>query len=228
MSSTIGATSTGGGSPGAVVGTPRGSAPGRRPVTAPERETPRGRRRPGRRTRNSTATMASPRATNSASRRAESGRRLARSSTPFGSRRAGHGEGDRLGEQAGLGGQRLAADGVDAEAKVRAAKRLQPRRQAGPRRVHQLDAPLGRRVARGQRDAHVVERHGQTDHLVHRGGEDRASPTETSGLPCAAFSSIARPCSAYSSARAPPPGSAAALRKVSGSCRFRAAPSSQR
>ena len=130
---------------------------------------------------------------------------------------------DRLGEQARLGGQGLGRDGVDAEAEVRPAARQQPGRQAGPRRVEQLDAALGRRAEdRGQRDADVVERGREPHDLVGRRREDAALGHRHQRVALRGVELDGRAARGRGRApRAPAAWTGSVLRNVSGSCRLR-------
>ena len=191
MSPLTGLTSTGGVSPALMVGTTSRSRRYAACVPRPRGSTPRMSTACADAS-SSMATIASP--------SVDELRQPARGQRQMGSAildtlragSAGHHVRDRLREHTDLRAKRLGRDREDAEAEVRAARLLEPDGQPGPGRVHQLEARARRPRAASRpgrcgrspaRPRHPRPRTGRRERIV-------PSSTETSGLPCAALSSI--------------------------------------
>ena len=140
-------------------------------------------------------------------------------------------EGDRLSKQAGLGRERLAGHRVLAEGVLhKPLARREPVGKAGQRTLQELHHPLARaRQHRRQGDAQEVEGAGKRERISMLATETmRASSRITSGFSCEALSSSSSWARTKPSASRAAPWICGRQRKVSGSCRFRAAPGSQR
>ena len=140
----------------------------------------------------SMATSASPSATISARRRAESGAIVIAVLDPLGVSGRDQLVRDGLGEEARLGGQALGGDAVLAQRVLgQTLPRREPVREPGERPLQELEQPLRRgRERGGERDAQEVERRGQREDLEVGDRDDSVLVLDDSGFSCEALSSI--------------------------------------
>ena len=113
----------------------------------------------------------------SASRRAESGAIVARSSMPAACVELTTSYDTGRGQRAGVGGERLHRDAEHVEGVLgEPVTRCQPVRKPRERRVHELEAPLcGSREHGRQHDPELVERRRQRERVEVAGAHDRAA-----------------------------------------------------